>query len=843
MRSKPFQLNTYQTFALKLKELKIQQNISDPDKLLKTNREKHITFIDSLIETSPFKSFGAKPLVTYEIRYICPGKTSEGKPGEVEVLFICNIKNLKKNDSLLLFKSIVNTIQSIFDEYSFEILDQNSLSAYLLNPPEPTHIYLINRRVILDRLDTLKTGYTIKKGNYFRLITHQNEGKKTVEGEIFPSEDMIFYIFPFTQSQMSTEQFFNLLAFQDDPIILSIKMQPTDLTEEEEKFLEEQIEKCEKFAQISLYSAPEDTSKIRPTLQKLARDYQNNLIKFLFGLKHNCSLLTVEVISPRKLSPITLNSIALYISSPPGREQNIYPDEGHFAGGYEINDIQDKSISPYEIKLYPHPLVPEKYTRLLYIFDSTNASCAFKFPPPTLDYLTNFATKLHEERPAPQELSKSGCLIGINIFKNFKNEVRITQEDRKRHIYILGQTGTGKTTLLKTMILDDIKAGNGICVIDPHGDLFKDILGKIPKNRFNDVVILDPTDVEFPVGLNVLEYQNPEHRYFIVQEFIGIIRRLLESEYGKAAAEIAGPIFFQHVRMNLLLIMSDPDNPGTLLEFYLIFQNNHYWRKWENPKVTDPLLDNWVNNILPEVDYVGQSSDKISLGEYIASKFQNFIFDPYLRNIFAQRKSTINLTEIMNSGKILLINLAKGELTEENSRFLGMLIMTKILTSAMERIKIPPEKRKDFFVYVDEFQSIATNSFITLLSEARKFGVYLILANQFVKQIQDEKIILSIFGNVGTIICFRLGQEDAAMLEQRFQPYISKFHLTNLPNWNAYVLTLLQGQTVTPFNIRTKIESTPYSEDIATELRKLSRSQYARKREEVEQEIKKMLSS
>jgi DNA helicase HerA-like ATPase len=839
MRQKP-KANPFHSFALKLNELKVnpKQN-SDPEKLLKNNIDKHITLIDSLIETSPLQSFKSKPLITYEIKYICPGKTREGKPEEVEVLFICHIKNLTKDESSSIFNSITNTIQSIFDEYSFETIDGKSIPSYLSNPFNPTHTYLINRRVIIDRLDTLKTGYTIKKENFFKFTSNFSKTNVSTEEGTFPPEGMIFYIFPFVQSQLNTEQFFNFLALQDDPFTLSIKMQPTELTEEEEEFLEEQIERCEKFAQISIYSTSDDTSKISPTLQKLARDYQDNLIKFLLGLKHNCALLTIEVTSPKELSPVTLNSIAQYISSPPGREENT-KGENYLCGGYEIIYVKDGNKSPYELKLYPHPLVPEKYTRLLYIFDSSNASCAFRFPPTPLDVLTNFKTKLHEERPAPQELSKEGCLIGVNIYKNFENEVRINYEDRKRHVYIIGQTGTGKTTLLKTMILDDIKAGNGICVIDPHGDLFKDILGKIPKNRLNDVVILDPRDIESPVGFNPLEYKDPEHRYFIVQEFIGILRRLLESEYGRTTSEIAGPIFYQHVRMNLLLVMSDPDNPGTLLEFYLIFQNNYYWRRFK-PKIKDPLLENWINNVLPEVDYTGYSSDKISLGDYIASKFQNFIFDPYLRDIFAQRRSTINFTEIMNSGKILLINLAKGELTEENSRFLGMLIMTKILTSALERIKIPPEKRKDFFVYVDEFQSIATNSFTTLLSEARKFGIYLVLANQFIKQIQDEKITLSIFGNVGTIICFRLGQEDASMIEQRFSPYINKFHLTNLPNWNAYVITLINGQTTAPFNIRTKLDTTPYSEKVAQTVRELSRQKYSRKREEVEEEIKNML--
>ena len=273
------------------------------------------------------------------------------------------------------------------------------------------------------------------------------------------------------------------------------------------------------------------------------------------------------------------------------------------------------------------------------------------------------------------------------------------------------------------MILNDMASGEGLCVIDPHGDLYKELLGKIPEQRLDDVVLLDPTDVEYPIGLNLLEYEGESQRHFLVQEMVGIVSRLMEDEFGYGALkEFAGPVFLQHMRMNLLLATSNPSDPGTLLEFYAIHQEPDYWKRCVPIRVSDPFLDRWVKQVLPKSDYTRPTGDGVSMGGYIGSKFEGFVFDPMLRNIFGQKRSTISLRKIMDNRQILLVNLAKGEITEPNSRFLGMVLLAKLQAAAMGRAKAPEQERPVFHVYVDEFQSIATQSFITLLSEGRKFG-------------------------------------------------------------------------------------------------------------------------
>jgi hypothetical protein len=421
-------------------------------------------------------------------------------------------------------------------------------------------------------------------------------------------------------------------------------------------------------------------------------------------------------------------------------------------------------------------------------------------------------------------------------------QVFLTERDRRQHVYIVGQTGTGKTTLLKTMIVADMVAGKGLAVIDPHGDLFDELLTHIPKERINDVVILDPTDMEYPVGLNMLECPNEEMRHFVVREMRAIMERLIRDQYEHAAAEVAGPAFYQHMQMNMLLAMSNPDDPGTLLEFYEIFQHEDYWRRWVPLRWTEPQLERWTKQNLPNIDYTKRYNDTMTWGEYLSSKFDDFVFDPKLRLIFGQKRSTIDLRRIMDEGKILLVNLAKGELTEANARFLGMVLMAKVMAAAMSRAELPVERRRMFYLYVDEFQSLATQSFVLLLSEARKFGLGLILANQFLSQIKDERIVQAIFGNVGTLISFRVGQADAQLLEPLFAPFFDRFDLSNLPNWHACVKTTVGGQVVTPFTLRTtlKFATTP-DPQIAEQARNHSRKQYGRPRQQVEEEIKRSL--
>jgi len=348
-------------------------------------------------------------------------------------------------------------------------------------------------------------------------------------------------------------------------------------------------------------------------------------------------------------------------------------------------------------------------------------------------------------------------------------------------------------------------------------------------------------DLDYPIGLNLLDCSEPTQRYFVVREMRSIMERLIQDQYKYQAADYAGPAFYQHMQMNMLLAMSNPDDPGTLLEFYEIFQHKDYWERWKPLKWQEPQLKRWVEVNLPSIDYTKRYSEQITWGEYLSSKFDDFVFDPKLRLIFGQKRSTIDLRQIMDEGKILLVNLRKGELAESNARFLGMVLMAKILQTAMQRTKVPPEKRRLFYLYVDEFQSLATESFVLLVSEARKFGVGLILANQFISQIKDERIIQSVFGNVGTLISFRVGHEDAEELAPHFLPVFTRHDLTNLPNWTGCIKTTVRGHVITPFSLQTVLPEQSPNPKVAEAVREKSRKQFGRFRPEVEKEITKSL--
>lgn len=824
INDKIYSSGNFSFFAIKLVSIQgiteTNQNIVQTI-LSEENRNKHIKFIDTLIGK-------ADENIIYEICYVCKEINVTQVLRKIDVYLICQLQNYSIEDAQNHLITIYQILNSTFDEYDFEILDSKQVKN-LINRKEPEYIYQITRKVILDQLDTLESGITIKNIGFVQ----ENNSEISQNSK---KENYITYIFPFKYSVYYGEKLFADLSYQGiNSFTLSIKIQPTLIQKDEENFIEEQITKCEKFAQISILSSSPETERIYPTLQKLARDYQSNLLNFLFALKRNTALMTVEIVSSQKIPEPYLHTLASYISAPESQFSN---NSFLFTGGYEIHELKSKKVNKNKlsINIENHPLLPDGVSRLLYVFSSEEISCAFRFPPMPKDLIPNFNIKLFKERLAPIELieqykkTNSGTLIGYNIFKTHKNEIRILEEDLKKHVYIIGQTGTGKSTILETMMLDCIRNGKGVCFIDPHGDLFKRILGKIPEKRINDVVIFDPADSEYPVGFNFLEYDDINQRYFIANEFVNIIRRLLISEFGVyGASGVTGPIFYKYLRNMLLLVMSDKDNPGTLIDLYISFSSDNAWRRWYPLKIKDPMLEVFVENELKKRSITDSDRGEISLGEYVASKLQNFVFDPLLRNIFIQKKSTINILDIINKGKILLVNLAKGELSEENSRFLGMVLMTKIMSAAMTRVKMQEKQRKEFYLFVDEFQNIATNSFITLLSEARKFGISLTIANQFIEQIEDSHITLSIFGNVGTFICFRLGQVDAKKLEQKFLPYVSAFHLANLPNWHAYVTTLHNGRNTIPFIIQTILDKQDYSEKVANRVRETSRAKYSTK--------------
>jgi hypothetical protein len=433
-----------------------------------------------------------------------------------------------------------------------------------------------------------------------------------------------------------------------------------------------------------------------------------------------------------------------------------------------------------------------------------------------------------KEAPPPVNLPVDGTLIGESIFRGIKKPVYITKDDRRRHIYIIGQTGTGKSTLLTNMAVDDIKKGEGVAVIDPHGDLIEKILSLMPYERLDDVIIFDPADILRPLGMNMLEYniEKPEEKTFIVNEMQSIFNKLF-------LAETMGPMFEQYMKNALLLLMEDMSNePATLMEVSRIFTDTAF-RERKLSRITNPIIiDFWTK----EAIRVGGEASLANMTPYITSKFNNFTTNDYMRPIIGQTQSAFNFRQIMDDGKILLVNLSKGRIGDINANLLGMIITGKILMAALSRVDIlDQEKRRDFNLYIDEFQNFTTDSIATILSEARKYRLNLTMAHQFIAQLTD-KIRDAVFGNVGSMIVFRVGTQDAEVLVKQFEPVFSENDLINIDNFKAYIRLLVNGQTVQPFNIHIL---PPQIGNLAMieKLKEISRLKYGRDRQEVEKEI------
>ena len=434
-----------------------------------------------------------------------------------------------------------------------------------------------------------------------------------------------------------------------------------------------------------------------------------------------------------------------------------------------------------------------------------------------------------KEAPPPPNLPKEGLLIGESSFRGESKPVYISREDRMRHIYLIGQTGTGKSTLLANMFIEDIKAGKGIAVIDPHGDLVENALSFIPKERIEDVIYFDPGDLERPLGLNMLDYNfsKPEEKTFIVNEMQSIFNKLFPPE-------TMGPMFEQYMRNALLLLMEDmPNEPATLIEVPRIFTDDEY-RERKLLRISNPVvIDFWEKEAIK----VGGEASLANMTPYITSKFNNFIANDYMRPIIGQAKSAFNFRQVMDEGKILLINLSKGKIGDINAGLLGMIFTGKILMAALSRVDTPQEQRRDFNLYIDEFQNFTTDSISTILSEARKYRLSLTIAHQFIAQL-TEKIRDSIFGNVGSQIVFRVGVQDAEFLVKQFEPVFDVNDLTNIDNLNAYAKILINGQTSKPFNI--KILKTSWQKgdpEWAKKVKEYSRLKYGMDKSQVEEEI------
>ena len=443
--------------------------------------------------------------------------------------------------------------------------------------------------------------------------------------------------------------------------------------------------------------------------------------------------------------------------------------------------------------------------------------------------------KFLRSKPAepPPNLPQEGLVLGKNIFRGVESLIKMTDEDRRRHLYIIGQTGTGKSTMMKALLRQDIENGKGICLIDPHGEFAEFVLSIVPKERIDDVIYFDPGDISRPMGLNMLEIDptHPEQKTMVIDELFGIFEKLYDLK------TTGGPMFEKYFKNSALLLLDDYQNEiPTLADISRVLVNDAY-RADKLSRETNPLVKEFWQM---EAEKAGGEASLANMAPYISSKITSFIFNEFLRPIINQKKSSFNFREVMDGQKILVVNLSKGKIGDLNANLLGMVIVGKLLMAALSRIDIVDEKsRKDFYLYIDEFQNFTTDNIATILSEARKYRLDLIIAHQFIKQLK-ENIRDAVFGNIGSIVSFRIGPDDSEFMKNKFEPVFSPQDLMNIDNLNAYVNLLVNGQTTRPFNIRLQTELVfgAGSQELAETIKESSKLKYGRPREEVEEEIR-----
>ncbi len=493
--------------------------------------------------------------------------------------------------------------------------------------------------------------------------------------------------------------------------------------------------------------------------------------------------------------------------------------------GFKIQELSGKSFYK-TIEQFSFRLFDEENILLL---NTEEIASLYHFPysrksAPTIQMLKS------KEATPPANLPKEGIIIGKSSFRGEEQIVRMTAEDRRRHFYIIGQTGTGKSVQLNNMIAQDIRAGNGVAVIDPHGDVIEYALSIIPKERADDVIHFNPGDTAYPLGLNMLEYdpRYPEYKSLVINELMEIFNKLFNMSV------TGGPMFEQYFRNSAALVMEDPESGNTVLDIQRVFADKAF-REYKLSRSKNPVVNTFWRQIAEKT--TGEQS-LANMTTYVVSKFDVFLSNDIMRPIIMQEKSAFNFREIMDNKKILLLNLAKGKLGETNSNLIGMIITAKLLIAALSRTDIPEEKdRKDFYFYIDEFHNVTTKSIATILAEARKYRLNLTVANQYLGQL-DEDIKKAVFGNVGSMLAFRIGADDAEVIEKQFAPTFSAHDLANIDNLNAYFKPLINGITTNPFNIK----SYPFppdkgSPEVAEAIKELSRLKYGRPRAEVEAEI------
>lgn len=493
----------------------------------------------------------------------------------------------------------------------------------------------------------------------------------------------------------------------------------------------------------------------------------------------------------------------------------------HSVHGVVKNFLMRTVYRPWTLKLTKKPD----------IFCSDELASLYHLPNIKYNKAPTIAWQNYKIAPPPSNIPTEGLLLGHNLYRGVNTPIYMKNEDRFRHFYVIGQTGTGKSSILQVMIRQDLEQGKGLCVVDPHGSLVEDILPFIPRERADDVIYFNPGDLDRPMGLNLLEADTEAEKDLVALESMNIMIKLFDEE-------IFGPRIQDYFRNGCLTLMDDPEG-GSLTDIVRLFTDDEF-QNYKVEKVKNPIVMSFWKHQMAKTG----AREKQEMIPYFASKFGQFVTNGMMRNIIGQTKSAFDFAKVMNEGKILLMNLSKGLTGDINSRLLGLIITAKIQQAAMRRQKLSKEERRDFFLYIDEFQNYITDSIESILSEARKYRLGLILAHQYIAQLEGNggkdksKVKDAVFGNVGTMMAYKIGAQDAEYMAKEMSPVFSDQDLISVDKFKAVIKLSIDTQPSKPFSI-TPVN--PYTEkgdmEAAEAYKQLSRLKYGRDKEFVEREI------
>lgn len=747
---------------------------------------------------------GWKPSVTLELHLTALPNLTEKSHSQLMIALLIRCaaatKHQAQEEIYSRYLHLMPLLASHCPEAEFKpIIDENNLAMHT-TPFAPQHAVSIQRRQELLSLSIpvkrFSVGFDARNDNWDTLGESVN------------------HVFPWRPSFDDWSRLANTLLGQLDPLQIIIRLRPGANTTEAVESCREVISSCERFlAGIDAYQL---------TLNLQATLIRDLALEKLSYLTKPCFSLAVLLLAPGPIDSSLVNVTAQAIAGALAKN-----DGGcDFSGGFSISEIDVHEALKRGFFPESEPFSPDE------------AACAFRLPSPPLGEQPGIPVRRSRTAAAflpPKGENPEECItLAINEHLGLKQAITMSVDDRMRHLFVIGQTGVGKSTLMETAILQDIRAGRGVAVIDPHGEMAESLLGKIPKERAEDVILFDLLDRKQPIGFNLLQWNTLEERDLIIDELYLTLDRIYDMR------QSGGPIFESNFRGMLKLLMGDrkrADFVPTLLEFTLCYQSKRF-RQCLKSTVQDPQ----VQDFLEELEETHGEGSINNLSPYITSKFSRFINDTSLQRIIGQEKSGFDFENIMNSGKIFLAKLGKGRFGSVVSALLANQMVSRFKFAAMKRGEMPRDKRRDFFLYVDEAHNLPAENFMELLSEARKYRMGLTLSTQYTAQLGEpggkkNDLLAAILGNVGTLALFRLGNEDSSKLAPVLSPIFNAQDISGLPNWQGYLRTQTGRDFIPPFSFRTEPDKTPFNQVLAERIRYLSQLKYGKEATLIDKEI------